>query len=39
MTDPEILRYTQETGDFSRMLSSIPMPPGLVFSVSSLETT
>lgn len=24
MTDPEILRYTQETGDFSRMLSSIP---------------
>lgn len=24
MTDPEILRYTQETGDFSRMLNSIP---------------
>ena len=24
MTNPEILRYTQETGDFSRMLESIP---------------
>ena len=24
MTDPEILRYTQETGDFSRMMESIP---------------
>ncbi|OZB17343.1 MAG: thioesterase [Marinobacter sp. 34-60-7] len=24
MTDPEILTYTQETGDFSRMLESIP---------------
>jgi len=24
VTDPEILRYTQETGDFSRMLNSIP---------------
>ena len=24
MTDPEILRYTQQTGDFSRMLNSIP---------------
>ncbi|MBE03119.1 PaaI family thioesterase [Marinobacter lutaoensis] len=24
MTDPEILRYTRETGDFSRMLESIP---------------
>lgn len=24
MTSPEILRYTQETGDFSRMLTSIP---------------
>jgi len=22
--NPEILRYTQETGDFSRMLESIP---------------
>ncbi len=24
MTDPEILKYTQETGDFSRLLGSIP---------------
>lgn len=24
MTDPEILRYTRETGDFSRLLESIP---------------
>lgn len=24
MTDPEILRYTRESGDFSRMLESIP---------------
>lgn len=24
MTNPEILKYTQETGDFSRMLESIP---------------
>ncbi|WP_148862500.1 PaaI family thioesterase [Marinobacter fonticola] len=24
MTRPEILRYTQETGDFSRLLASIP---------------
>ena len=24
MTDPEILKYTQQTGDFSRMLESIP---------------
>lgn len=24
MTDPEILKYTQATGDFSRMLESIP---------------
>lgn len=24
MTDPEILRYTRQTGDFSRLLESIP---------------
>src|SRR5690554_7618518 len=24
MTDPEILKYTQQTGDFSRMMESIP---------------
>ncbi|BES71777.1 PaaI family thioesterase [Marinobacter nanhaiticus D15-8W] len=24
MTNPEVLRYTQESGDFSRLLSSIP---------------
>ncbi|GGE70980.1 thioesterase [Streptosporangium jomthongense] len=24
MTDPEILRYTRETGDFSRLIASIP---------------
>ncbi|EMP56585.1 PaaI family thioesterase [Marinobacter koreensis] len=24
MTEPEILRYTRETGDFSRLLASIP---------------
>lgn len=24
MTDPEILRYTRETGDFSRLVQSIP---------------
>ncbi|MGO1462703.1 MAG: PaaI family thioesterase [Marinobacter sp.] len=24
MTDPEILRYTRETGDFSRLIQSIP---------------